>query len=160
VPLPPIVSKYFPKCPYQGSVEPVVCGGFLIPKKCAGCHYYFEGECRRAWLNEETLRRLEDPRESVVMPTMDLDFGPCGVPDRDGLARTPPIEEARASLKEPRLWIPEKCVGCQYYSGDVYSSCNRYEKELGLSCGLDFGSMTEERVRELLGTHNGDVSEK
>jgi len=143
--LPPMLWRYFPKCPFEGPVEPVVHYDELAPKKCIGCRFFFEGGCRRdMWVANEG-----DADESWGQEKV-LDFGPCGVSDVDGLARTPRIEEAREVLADPRFWIPAKCATCRYYSGDYKAECNRFMETLGLPCSLDFGPMSEERARTLV----------
>ena len=86
---------YKKECPFEGSQEPVPVGhlaaSFSIPKKCKGCQFYFEGQCKL--ISKRLLR---------------LDYGFCG------------IEGSKEMVSDPRskYKIPKKCASCVFLKTD------------------------------------------
>ena len=97
-------QRAFPKCPVQGSLEPVPCqrGNFTgsIPQKCSACQYFHGGLCARGvQLTDEMLH---------------LDHGPCSRP-----GNTDP-----ETINLPNVWpyeqiqVPWKCALCPKMMAD------------------------------------------
>jgi hypothetical protein len=88
----------FPKCPVEGSVQPVPFGHFLsngaVPAKCAACGLFLEGECLRA------MQAIEGYQV--------LDHGAC--PVQGDTSPTKMIEENTGRV----FFVPAKCAACGY----------------------------------------------
>ena len=84
------------ECPVSGPQEPVpynhVGLSGAIPKKCNGCEFHFEGECKK--ITNRLLR---------------LDYGPCGIVGSKELVRHPKVFRG----------IPKKCSTCKHLAEDT-----------------------------------------
>ena len=133
----------YPPCPVDGSVRAILTGHlatkFLLPEKCSGCQFGFEGDCMRA----NTLWP-PTPQDLESMPTwtfvvLDFDFGTCDVPS------TTRVAEVRTG--EDRRQIPEKCVGCAFLAPGF--RCHRYYDWSGLPCPLDYSGIDLDLLKSL-----------
>src|SRR5262249_31730502 len=94
--------------------------------KCTSCRYLFEGSCSRA------VDAIEDYQV--------LDHGPCPVP-----GETSPVELRGKSPERP-LYVPRKCVSCEFLAEGAIGYVCAYQKEKwgDFPRSLDWGSWEPE----------------
>lgn len=127
-----MLSRYFPRCPVSGPVDPPVPYGHLvsrgaIPTKCASCSNLFEGECTR---------------ESPTAGYMALDHGPCPVE-----GPTDPVFYEDRFITS-KVEVPRKCATCASLKVDGIRGfiCGRGPEVWGdFPRGLDWGSWAPTR---------------
>jgi len=121
-----MLSRYFPRCPVDGPVEPAIPYAHLgsrgaVPYKCSSCEHLFEGECTR----------------EAARGYMALDHGPCPV---DG--PTDPVQY-EDSFMISKVEVPRKCASCPSLQVDAIRgfTCKRNAETWGdFPRGLDWGA--------------------
>jgi len=138
VTLPPLLDRNFPPCTVEGSSVPEIVGHlterFLAPHKCLQCDLFHEGDCLRANARASV---GSEPQHRV----MDLDFGPCPVPN---IPDVKPYIAIRCQVKKEVL-VPGKCCSCNFLTREA--KCGRYENAMGLPCTVDFSGIPQTTVQ-------------
>lgn len=123
--------RAFPACEVDGPVDPVPFSHMLstgaIPRKCASCRFFFEGECTRA--------------ADQGLALLALDHGPCPV-----LGDTTPTP-VDTGLPLGTVSIPAKCRTCEHLEASpVRGFTCRFERDRwgALPRALDWGTWTPE----------------
>jgi hypothetical protein len=124
--------NYFPACPVDGPIEPLVYykySGTFVPNKCSTCKHFFEASCNRVFA-------------AGGNHWMELDFGPCGI---DG--PTDPIK-FEIDLFISKVTIPRKCRQCEYLKVDLSwgFQCRKTQFRGGTLRGLDWGSWIPDKA--------------
>ena len=138
-------SQYFPACPVDGPIEPVVPFAHMfsvgaVPNKCSSCRFLFEGECNRASeFNGDQSIHLG----SMHLGYMRLDHGPCGV--------NGPTDPAFYEDKfvKAEVSVPRKCTTCRFLNIDSIHGfhCGKDSEIWGdFHRGLDWGAWSPDRI--------------